>query len=149
MKIAIVMRRIFVLLFSSYLFTCQGQNGTNQAKYDYIASFGAHGHSSFALVRKNEKYGFIDRQGKEVVSPTYEKIYSFGESPSNWAKVRLNGLYGFLDRSGTEVVKPVFESIRSFGEKNVNWALVQKNGLYGFIDRAGNVMVDPALSIKP
>ena len=44
----------------------------------------------------------INKDGKEIVSPKYEKIKNF---ESNRARVYLNGKWGIIDRNGKEVVK--------------------------------------------
>ena len=135
------MKIVQAILFI-HLFVCLGFAQEDQeAKYDYIASFGEHGHASFAVVRLENRYGLIDRQGKEVIPPEYDKIYSFGSSGLNWAKVQKNNRYGFIDRTGAIIIKPIYDRIYSFGDKNVNWALVLRDGLYGFIGRSGAEVV--------
>ena len=47
-------------------------------------------------------WGIINRDGKEIVSPKYEKIKSF---ENNRAKVSLKGKWGVIDRNGKEIVK--------------------------------------------
>ena len=56
-----------------------------------------------ARVKLNDKWGFIDKTGKEVVPPKYDETGNFHEG---LAKVKLNGKYGFIDTTGKEVVPP-------------------------------------------
>ena len=51
----------------------------------------------------NNKYGYKNAEGKEVVSPKYDLAYPFEEG---MAAVRLAGKYGYLDGNGKEVVSP-------------------------------------------
>ena len=60
----------------------------------------------FALVKLDEKNGFIDGTGKEIVPPKYDHVDDFKEG---FARVELDGKYGFIDRTGKEVIPPVLE----------------------------------------
>ncbi len=49
--------------------------------------------------RKGDKWGFVDKDGKEVTPFKYDKV-SYMHDGS--AKVELNGKHGFIDKNGTE-----------------------------------------------
>ena len=42
-------------------------------KYDFISAF----NEGMAVVRVDNKYGYIDKTGKEVVKPKYDEAYRF------------------------------------------------------------------------
>jgi hypothetical protein len=46
---------------------------------------------------KNGKYGYIDKTGKIVIKPQFDKAYDFSEG---LASISLNGKWGFIDNTG-------------------------------------------------
>ena len=86
-----------------------------QSNYDKISEFGKY-HGDWALVESNELFGFIDREGNEVVKPKYDKISEFGKYHRDWALVESNELLGFIDREGNEVVKPKYDKFQNEGK---------------------------------
>ena len=89
------MKHLTALLFA--IITTTAVNA--QSKYDYIGQFGEY-KSDWALIRLDEKLGFINDKGKVVVKPTYDNIGQFGEYKSDWALVTLNGKNGFINSQG-------------------------------------------------
>jgi len=94
------MRKITItaLFVATTIFSLHGQN------YEEVAPFGTH-HNDWALVVKENKYGFIDEFGDEVVKPQYDEILPFGTHQKGWALVVKENKYGFIDENGDEVVK--------------------------------------------
>ncbi|OFX37723.1 MAG: hypothetical protein A2X08_04630 [Bacteroidetes bacterium GWA2_32_17] len=62
--------------------------------YDFAYRF----KEGYARVEKNGKYGFINKEGKEL-TPFYDIAYSFSEG---YAPVKKNGKWGFINKSGVE-----------------------------------------------
>ena len=54
-----------------------------------------------AWVKKNDKWGFIDKTGKEIASCIYDDVSYFSEG---LACVRKNDKFGFVDKTGKEVI---------------------------------------------
>ena len=102
-------------------------------KYDIVDDF----REGLALVRLNDKYGFVDKTGKEVIPLKYEYAYSFREG---LALVKLNDKYGFVDKTGKEVIPLKYEDANSFIE---GLARVQLKGKYGFVDKTGKEIFPP------
>ncbi|GIP36532.1 WG repeat-containing protein [Paenibacillus sp. J2TS4] len=104
--------------------------------YDYIIGFD----EGMGVVIKEEnydiKYGFIDKTGKEVVKPQYERVLGFKEGI---ARVQQNGVWGFIDKTGKEIVKPQYHNASDFSE---GLARVSKNLKYGFIDKTGKEVIE-------
>lgn len=94
-------------------------------------------------IQKDERYGFIDSTGKEVVKPIYDQIFGFDEYKKGWALVLKNEQFGFIDSTGKEVVKPKYDIVYPFDEHKKGWALILKNELFGFIDAYGKEVVAP------
>ena len=70
-------------------------------KYEYVRPF----HEGLAMVTKgNEKYGFIDKTGKEVIKQKYEP---FGSTPDGFADgvviIMKNGRWIIVDKKGKEI----------------------------------------------
>ncbi len=91
--------------------------------------------NGFIQVEKDDKYGLADATGKEVIPPTYDRIYGFNEG---LARVEKDDKYGFVDSTGKEVVPFIY---RSAGDFNEGLAYVQKDGRYGYIDKTGNIVI--------
>lgn len=66
-------------------------------KYDYAYNSS----EDLALVRLNDKYGYIDKQGNEVIPLKYDDAYNFS---NGLARVELAGKYGYIDKQGNEVI---------------------------------------------
>ena len=56
-------------------------------KYDYIYTF----YENKAIVKLNDKYGFIDKLGNEIVECKHDWVWYFRESA---AIIKLNNKYG-------------------------------------------------------
>lgn len=82
------------------------------------------------------RYGFINRNGQEIIAIKYDQAYSFSQG---LACVALNGKWGYVDYSGNEVIPLTFEEAENFDEKIFHDALakIKLNGKYGYVDKKG------------
>lgn len=121
---------------------CCKQNKLQNSKlqYDQIDIFGIY-KDIWARVRNDNKYGFIDTSGREVVPVVYDRIDLFNLYKNDFALVKQDGKYGFIDITGKEVVVPMYDKIELYGMYHENWALVKNDGYYGFIDEIGKEVV--------
>ena len=94
-------------------------------RYDYVDNFS----EGLAGVKKNRKYGFIDKTGKEVIPCSYDSVWNFS---GGFAGVKKNGKRGFIDKLGKEVIPCSYDDVDYFRE---GLARVKKNGKWGFIDK--------------
>jgi len=99
-------------------------------KYDYVGDFS----EGLAEVRRESRYGFVDKTGKEVVKPKYDYA---GDFHNGFADVRLGRKWGFVDKQGKEVVKPKYYYVGHFIE---GLAAVKLNK-WGFIDQQDNIVI--------
>ena len=85
--------------------------------YEYIDVF----YNGLAIVKRDGKWGMINKLGKEVVEPKYDYInpYSCG-----FARIAKNGKVGFLDKNFTESISPKFNHAYPFKD---GLALVDKS----------------------
>lgn len=86
-------------------------------------------------VKKNDKYGLIDKTGQEAAPCQYDEL---GSLLGGAAKVRRDGKWGFLNGQGQEVVPCTYDFAEIF---NDNLLKVGTGEFYetkiGFLDKAG------------
>ncbi len=66
-----------------------------------------------AVVKKENKYGFIDRYGKLMIPIEFDMVYSFSEG---YAAVKKDGKFGLIDPYGHTAIPFVFEAAASCSE---------------------------------
>ncbi len=104
----------------------------NIVDYSYISR---EFHEGLARVGKNNKYGFIDKAGKEVIKAKYDNVGEFHEGLA-WFK--KDGKYGFIDKTGKEVIKAEYPVASNFQD---GFACVS-DGRCGLIDKNGNLWTE-------
>lgn len=85
-----------------------------------------------APVRKNDKWGFINKAGKLVIDYRYTGAREFSGGLACVEKD--NSDWGFIDTAGNTVIDFVFSSDARF---RFNHALVEKGDEYGYINKKG------------
>jgi hypothetical protein len=83
-------------------------------------------------------FGFIDKSGKEIVSPIYSFIDNF-ESGS--AVFINNNLAGMLNNKGDVIIEPKYDELYRFDQEHY---LFEKNGLKGLLSIDGKTII-PAI----
>lgn len=99
--------------------------------YDEVKSF----YDGLAAVSLNEKWGFINQQGKEIIPLKYDHTFSFSNGS---ASVELNGKHGFIDQKGNVIIALKYNSAYPFTD---GLASVSLNGKFGFIDQQGKEII--------
>ncbi|MCH8904132.1 MAG: WG repeat-containing protein [Bacteroidetes bacterium] len=89
-----------------------------------------HGHGGLFQVELNGKYGYIDKSGKEIISPRH----GISEIKRNIFSVRINDKIGFYKSDGEQLTKIIYDEV---GQFNGAFAYVKINEKYGFIDENG------------
>ncbi|WP_128543801.1 WG repeat-containing protein [Larkinella soli] len=110
--------------------------------YDRMLDFS----DGLAAVARNEKWGFIDREGKEVIPLQYEDAASFSEG---LACVKLGGKNGFIDKAGKMVIAPQFSrscTASVFSEGLASVYTTYDDGPSGYIDHSGRFVIPPDFS---
>lgn len=112
--------------------------------YSSIKAF----NEGMAPVNLDEKWGFIDKKGKEVIYPKYDEV---GEFKDGLGAVRLGEKWGFIDKTGKLVVSLKYDSSHYAGDYNyhfseglANVGIRGKNIFsmkFGFIDKLGKVII--------
>ena len=96
-------------------------------KYDALGSF----KEGLAPVEKDEKWGCINKNGKEVIPCIYDYIWDISEE---YVCVIKDEKYGYVDRQGKEILPCIYDGISIFSENIVS---VIKDGKVGYIDKNG------------
>lgn len=81
------------------------------------------------------KYGYIDSKGKLVITPKFDKAWSFQDG---LAVVQIDGKWGYIRPNGTYAIKPIYDEAWGFSE---GLAKVQKNDKVGFINNKGIAII--------
>ncbi len=84
-------------------------------------------------IKKDDRYGFVDQNGRLVVANRYDSI---GEFHEGLAGVKLLGKWGFVNASDQVVVNPNYDRAVDFKD---GLAVVSRNHKYGLIDKTGKI----------
>ena len=101
-------------------------------KYDELDNF----HEGLAKVCKNNKYGFIDKLGHEIIPCVYDEAEDFKFGVSIVVK---NKKKGAINQYDDMVIPCKYDYISSFGEDSL--AVASLNEKSGFIDLKGNIVI--------
>ncbi len=85
----------------------------------------------YFLVRKENRWGFTDIQGRLRVSNRYDSARSFKQG---FAPVLLRNKWGFIDKTEKLVIQPYYNTAASFEN---GLAIVEIDGRFGLIDQHG------------
>ena len=89
-----------------------------------------------AMVIMNDKWGFIDNQGREVIPIIYDIVW--GEFREGFVKVEKDGKQGLVDMFGMEITNFKYDCVYDFSE---GLAAVMLNDKWGFIDKKGEEII--------
>ena len=67
--------------------------------------------TTFAAVKQNGKWGFINNKGEFVIEPSYTDARSFS---NGFAAVKVNDKWGFIDMENNMIIEPQFQDVRDF-----------------------------------
>jgi len=89
----------------------------------------------FRGMRKNGRYGFVDKDGKLRIANRYDSI---GEFHEGMAPVKLIGRWGFVDVNDRVAINPNYDNASTFSGGT---AIVSRNKKFGVIDKVGNTVL--------
>jgi len=90
---------------------------------------------------KNDKLGFIDSRGREVIPPQFGNTGDAARFKEGIANVGGTGGWGYIDESGKFIVEPKFWWAYPFSEGLACVLLPEEGRGYGFIDRTGRLLI--------
>jgi len=127
----------FALFFSSYGFS-QSIEWIAQPKYDAISPF----HEGVAAINVDGKWGYINRQGKEIVKPEYDKVFDFNDGVGVITTADLE-IKAIADKSGNlTIIKSVLKADQRFAQFGDGLLLVTDGKKWGYLNKSGNLQID-------
>ncbi|HET8854984.1 MAG TPA: WG repeat-containing protein, partial [Salinimicrobium sp.] len=91
--------------------------------------------SQLAVVKLDGKYGYIDKEGKEVIEFKYDAAWCMSEG---MGLVSSKGKWGFINKDGDLIIDFMYDAAHPFSE---DLAAVELNGKWGFIDKNGQLKI--------
>ncbi len=86
---------------------------------------------------KEYKWGYIDKEGKFVITPQFDGAGDFHEG---LAAAKVDWARGYIDKGGAWVIAPQFQYAGDFTDGK---ALVQLDGLWGYVRKDGSWETEP------
>lgn len=105
-----------------------------QPKYDYASKY----ENGLVYVNIDNKYGYVNRQGKEVIPVIYKQV-SYTTKNGGMIWVHINDRYGFVDSTNKEIIPIKYQWLDS--EFKSGMAKAKLNGKYGTIDMQGKEVI--------
>lgn len=100
------------------------------------------GMAAFSIIENNiEKWGFVNKEGKIVISPQFSIVDLFSEGKC--AVVNSDGKWGFIDKEGKLIINYQFDNAKRFKNDKCIVTLGEK---YGVIDKTGKYIINPQFS---
>jgi hypothetical protein len=85
-------------------------------------------------VKKNDKVGFIDRNGKVIIEPIYEEAFSFDQK-TKITTVKFDGKWGVISKTGKKIIDFTFDDPIVFSP--AMYAPYKNGEKIGYVDRTG------------
>lgn len=120
------------------LWGLKDQEGNVLVKPQYTEMFDFDDNSGWAVVNRDNKFGYINRLGQEVIECKFDDAYDFDV---NFAQVGLNGKRGLINKQGEIVVDCLYEDSHYLAPVGKYWAM-KLNGFWGIIDNKGEIKLD-------
>ena len=113
----------------------------------YLSGSAGRGGSGLFPVVQNSKYGYMDRQGKVVITPQFDEVSLFSEG---LAPVRVGRKYGYINTKGEYVINPQYVMAAPFSEGLAAVVTGDKaeNSKLGYIDEMGKIVIDPQFEAR-
>ena len=126
----------FVRLYrgkESFLYNMVSGQLISQQKYDNFYTFSP----EYLIVKKERLLGLVDMTGREILSPIYSEIQTFGK---NKFRVNRGGLWGLVGQGNQPILPFEYEYIAPLKGPV---CLVKKQGKAGVANFTGRVIVEP------
>jgi hypothetical protein len=112
--------------------------------YSIIIPVKARGAGPLYRIKRDNKWGFINREGKVVIRPQFAAANDFFDG---LAAVRIVNAWGYVRESGAIAIPAIYDSASDFKEQR---AVVCRDDLCGVIDPSGNLLTRLEYSeVKP
>lgn len=91
---------------------------------------------TFLPINKNEKWGYINELGQEIIAPQFDEASLFSDG---LAVVVKNKKSGYINKTGKTILSFIYDDAENF--KN-GCAVIMKDSLYGLINRKGQIVIN-------
>lgn len=133
------------MIDSTLLYTYIDENG--EEIFDYKYQDIGHFSDDVTWAKLEGKYGYIDKEGNEIIPPIYLNNWNFNNGRvlisdreyNKYFDVNSGVKYGYMDKSGDTVIPMKYAWAKSF---NTGFAPVFEKGKVFFIDTDGNKVFD-------
>jgi hypothetical protein len=88
-------------------------------------------------ISRGEKWGYMDRTGKTVISPQFDSARDFFHG---LAAVLIGKKWGYVDEKGKLAIPAAFDDVRDFID---DLAPVRMSRKWGYIDTTGHMRIEP------
>lgn len=105
-----------------------------QKPQDVVSTIGQE-HEGYRSIQKDNKWGFIDAQGRLRIPNRYDAVQHFSEG---LAPFSLRKKWGFINREDEIVIQPAYEEVQPFV---MGLSLVKQKGKYGIINKANEFVL--------
>lgn len=93
-------------------------------------------------VKKDEKYGLINYDGKEILKPEYDSIEAL-EGVKNSLVIKKEEKVGLCDNKGNIIIEPEYKEIKAIGDDYKNgYIVINNDNKYGLIDFTRQVILE-------
>lgn len=99
-------------------------------------NFGGYSECLF-LIKKDHKWGFVDKSGRLRISNRYDHAQPFSEG---LAPVQLRGKWGFIDKQESIVIQPFYEYVSPMIG---GLTIIEEDNAYGILNASGEEVVKP------
>jgi hypothetical protein len=123
------MKKILLILMLPFFMPVFAQKWAKN--FDFVNDISC----GLSMVKKDGKYGFVDKDGKVVIPLVYDESVTMSEG---YAPVRKGDLWGYIDSLGTVTLEPQFSDALCYHE---GLAAVKKGGKWGFINYDGKTAI--------
>lgn len=95
---------------------------------------------SIIVVGKNDKYGWINKQGKVIIPLEFDKIIILDEA---FVRVEKNNKIGIYSVNGNKVLEPIYDICPYSGsiDEDDNQFMVRLNGKWKFVSFEGKILL--------
>jgi len=123
------MKKLIMLLFFFPVLNNYAQKW--EKNYDFVDNCIC----GLSKVKKNDKIGYVTKEGVEVVKPQYDEGLTFKEG---YAAVRKGDKWLYIDSTGKAITEAIFEDAISFSS---GLAAVSKGNLFGYVNTKGEMAI--------
>lgn len=101
-------------------------------------------------VKKDNKYGLIDYNGKEILPTEYDSIEAL-EGVKNSLIIKKEEKIGLCDNQGNIIIEPEYKEIKAIGDDYKNgYVVINSDNKYGLVDFTKQVILETKYEeVKP